>query len=150
MNDVATPKITLIDEGDQTNRPVITRPKIVAPQHPKPTAENRVPLGQRLIDAGLIRAEELESALSHQAEDERNALGRHHKASPKRPAKRLGEVITELGLVSENDLLPMLGQQLGRGRCKTSRRPDRSSSSSIDSSRICRTLQGFAIDARPR
>ena len=58
---------------------------------------NAQPLGQRMIEAGLLKAEELETALSHQ-----DAQG-----------KRLGELVAELGLVDETRLLPLLGDQLG-------------------------------------
>jgi type IV pilus assembly protein PilB len=55
------------------------------------------PLGQRMIEAGLLKAEELETALSHQSVQ----------------GKRLGELVAELGLVDETRLLPVLGDQLG-------------------------------------
>ncbi len=55
------------------------------------------PLGQRLIEAGLLKAEELETALAHQSVQ----------------GKRLGELVAELGLVDEARLLPLLGDQLG-------------------------------------
>ena len=58
---------------------------------------NAQPLGQRMIEAGVLKAEELETALSHQ-----DAQG-----------KRLGELVAELGLVDETRLLPLLGDQLG-------------------------------------
>tara|TARA_R110002049_G_scaffold27321_3_gene94416 strand:+ start:53385 stop:55259 length:1875 start_codon:yes stop_codon:yes gene_type:complete len=105
--------IALIDNVASQRRAVVVRPRVVAPEKPVAAPEARVPLGQRLIDAGLIRAEELESALSHQASEEDQRNGRGAKSTKKRPAKRLGEVVTELGLVSEADLLPLLGQQLG-------------------------------------
>jgi len=55
------------------------------------------PLGQRMIEAGLLKAEELETALTHQGVQ----------------GKRLGELVAELGLVDETRLLPLLGDQLG-------------------------------------
>ncbi|MGV3485882.1 MAG: GspE/PulE family protein [Planctomycetaceae bacterium] len=55
------------------------------------------PLGQRMIEAGLLKAEELNTALSHQSLQ----------------GKRLGELVAELGLVDEARLLPLLGDQLG-------------------------------------
>lgn len=54
------------------------------------------PLGEQLLDAGLITAGELESALKEQ----------------ERKPRRLGEVLTGLGFVDEEALLPFLGQQL--------------------------------------
>lgn len=60
------------------------------------------PLGQRLVDAGLLREEQLDNALARQA------ASTAHGGS-----KRLGEVISEMGLVDESDLLPLLGDQLG-------------------------------------
>ena len=54
-------------------------------------------LGERLVEAGLISADNLRSALTEQ------------------PAKRarLGEMLTEMGLVEEEEVLPFLAQQLG-------------------------------------
>ncbi len=73
------------------------------------------PLGKRLLDAGLLRADQLEAALLHQANESERARIRLSKIPgtvPPQP-KKLGEVIVELGLVDEADLLPMLGEQLG-------------------------------------
>lgn len=82
-----------------------------------------VPLGQRLIEAGLLREDQLESALAHQsAKTERlkkEMSHLHGEGHPDAdnfvglPVKRLGEVVAELGLVNEGDLLPLLGEQLG-------------------------------------
>ena len=79
-----------------------------------------IPLGRRLVEAGLIREDQLETALAHQeSEDERlRALAEQSgKATQGRTRqtrfKRLGEVVAELGLVDEGRLLPMLGEQLG-------------------------------------
>ncbi|MCA9261795.1 MAG: hypothetical protein KDA61_21405, partial [Planctomycetales bacterium] len=55
------------------------------------------PLGQQLVGANLLAAEELEAALSRQAES----------------GKRLGEVLLELGFVTEDGLLPYVETQLG-------------------------------------
>lgn len=78
------------------------------------------PLGERLIAAGLLTPEQLENALAHQ----RGAARKNHAdessggASPPRAnsrsqSKPLGEVVTELGLVDETQLIPLLGEQLG-------------------------------------
>ncbi|QDT06691.1 Type II secretion system protein E [Rubripirellula lacrimiformis] len=74
-------------------------------------------LGERLIEAGLLRPDQLESALEHQkVETERMRLQAEAdgtQRSKRGRFKRLGEVITELGLVDEGDLIPHLGEQLG-------------------------------------
>ncbi|MEW4526295.1 MAG: GspE/PulE family protein [Maioricimonas sp. JB045] len=56
-----------------------------------------LPLGERLVRAGIISRDELESAINDQASSQ----------------MRLGEVLTQMGLVEEEELLPFLGQQLG-------------------------------------
>ena len=107
-------------------------PKSVAGMHRGDT-----PLGRRLLQAGLLNQDQLDAALSHQVADVRLRRRRWIAAQRKRlqgqsnavlpteeewneraervqiPAKRLGEVVTELGLVSEVDLLPLLAEQLG-------------------------------------
>jgi type IV pilus assembly protein PilB len=57
----------------------------------------RSPLGQRLVGANLIAEDELETALSHQAQS----------------GQRLGETLLELGFVTEDELLPFIESQLG-------------------------------------
>lgn len=80
-------------------------PRPVAPQNAlSGNSHRRVPLGQQLIEAGLLRPDQLESALSHQAAESERDQSR---------SKRLGEVVAELGLVDEGNLLPLLGKQLG-------------------------------------
>jgi type IV pilus assembly protein PilB len=54
------------------------------------------PLGEQLIGAGLISADELEAALLRQSKQ----------------GSRIGETLVEIGLVSEEDLLPFLERQL--------------------------------------
>lgn len=65
-----------------------------APAIPRPAAP---PLGEQLISAGLITAEQLQSA-----------LGRQQSTNA-----RLGEVLVEMGFVSDAALLPFLERQLG-------------------------------------
>jgi len=55
-----------------------------------------MPLGEQLLSAGLITPGELESALKEQ----------------ERKPRRLGEVLSGLGFIEEDSLLPFLGQQL--------------------------------------
>jgi type IV pilus assembly protein PilB len=96
-------------------------PRVVTPS-PKTSRGQQppqVPLGRRLIEAGLIREDQLESALSHQASETRRtgdaageSISVDERSTPRR-AKRLGEVVAELGLVDEGNLLPLLGEQLG-------------------------------------
>ncbi|MDG2220376.1 MAG: ATPase, T2SS/T4P/T4SS family [Rubripirellula sp.] len=86
-------------------------PQLIVPGGSRPKRVQQVPLGQRLVEAGLIREDQLDSALSHQAaqSDRKDASGTNETL----PTKRLGEIVAELGLVEEGDLLPLLGEQLG-------------------------------------
>lgn len=65
-------------------------------QHAEKGLEFR-PIGQMLLDAGLITGRDLEKALTFQAE-----IG-----------GRLGAILVRLGAVSEERLLPVLGEQAG-------------------------------------
>ena len=56
-----------------------------------------LPLGEQLVGASLLTAEQLDNALSQQ-----NTKGR-----------RLGETLVELGLITEDQLLPYIERQLG-------------------------------------
>ena len=61
------------------------------------SAPEAIPLGDRLVRAGLLTSDELDSALSEQSSRQ----------------TRLGETLIELGFVSEDELLPLMGQHLG-------------------------------------
>jgi len=61
------------------------------------TTSFRGPLGQQLLSANLIAADELEAALNLQAEN----------------GQKLGEALLELGFASEEQLLPFIEAQLG-------------------------------------
>lgn len=61
-----------------------------------PTKTAQMPLGQKLLRAGLINENQLEQALE--------LHGNH--------GLRLGEALVSLGLMSEADLLPLIGHQL--------------------------------------
>src|SRR5688500_14180898 len=61
------------------------------------TVPSRAPLGERLVEAGLIERAQLETALSRQAENK----------------QRLGETLLELGFVAEEQLLPFIESQTG-------------------------------------
>ncbi len=74
--------------------PTLERPRPSRPPAPAPV---RSFLGQRLVGAQLIAEEELQTALSHQAES----------------GQRLGETLLELGFVTEDELLPFIESQLG-------------------------------------
>lgn len=97
-----------------------TAPRIVHPSS-RPGNEHSIePLGRRLIQAGLLREDQLETALAHQAseEDRLQALAAEEGTDSvgrikQQRFKRLGEVVAELGLVDEANLVPMLGEQLG-------------------------------------
>ncbi len=56
-----------------------------------------IPLGDRLVRAGLLAEEDLNSALSAQSSSQ----------------TRLGETLLELGFVNEEELIPLMGQHLG-------------------------------------
>ncbi len=81
---------------------------VVAPTTPPSTGGGSAPqnqaggapsgrLGDRLLDAGVINAEQLEEALTRQA-----GLG-----------MKLGEALIQLGFVTEADIFPFLGRHLG-------------------------------------
>ncbi|MCC9601497.1 GspE/PulE family protein [Stieleria sp. JC731] len=94
--------------------------RIAQPRQGWTSIKDNKPLGQRLIEAGLLREDQLETALAHQASEEERLkaiAAQDHSASPGRVKrtrfKRLGEVVAELGLVDEADLIPVMGNQLG-------------------------------------
>ena len=106
-----------MNQSTTLHRDPVAQPVVVMPSRRRKQIR-QVPLGQRLIEAGLIREDQLDSALSHQAaETERSQSVRSEAGDAgggtRRRTKRLGEVVAELGLVSEADLLPLLGEQLG-------------------------------------
>ncbi len=88
-------------------------PQVVVPPPVSKPTKSQVPLGQRLIEAGLIREDQLDSALSHQASESETDGDKAAKGKKQSRTKRLGEVVAELGLVGEGELLPLLGEQLG-------------------------------------
>lgn len=61
------------------------------------TTSRRVPLGERLLSAGIITGDELESGLQEQSSR----------------GLRLGETLVALGFVEEHELLPFLAEQMG-------------------------------------
>ena len=75
----------------------ITAPESPAPARDIGRSSDLLPLGDRLVRAGLLTSEDLDSALNEQSS--RNT--------------RLGETLIELGFVSEDELLPLMGQHLG-------------------------------------
>ena len=90
-------------------------PRVVQPARSTAKHDTFKPIGKRLVEAGLIRQDQLETALAHQkAEEERlSVLAKQRGEQLIKRSKRLGEVVAELGLVQEADLLPLLGEQLG-------------------------------------
>jgi type IV pilus assembly protein PilB len=76
--------------------PLAAAPGAFAPSDPVPKPRTARPLGEQLIGAGLLTADELEAALQRQSKH----------------GLRLGETLIELGLVSEEDILPYLERQL--------------------------------------
>jgi hypothetical protein len=65
---------------------------------PDPVPTTAKPLGERLVELGLLTNDLLQVALIEQ----------------KRTSRRLGEVLVDLGFVSESTLREALGQSLGR------------------------------------
>ena len=95
-------------------------PRIVLPDDSLREPDLSMPLGRRLVDAGLIREDQLETALAHQESEEERLRALAEQAGTATVGrtrlqrfKRLGEVVSELGLVDETALLPLLGEQLG-------------------------------------
>ena len=102
-------------------------PKLVMPRAATGRSSKVAPLGERLVQAGLLTTEQLQSALEHQKVERERAEKRRQRLKQTAlessagsvpppvevPVKRLGEVVAELGLVTEGDLLPLLGEQLG-------------------------------------
>jgi len=87
--------------GQVEKRSPAVRPA-TAPGHeplaaPPDAMSSRAPLGERLVQAGLIQRAELETALSRQAEN----------------GQRLGETLLELGFITEDELLPFIESQVG-------------------------------------
>lgn len=66
------------------------------PIAPPPTGKKPMPLGQRLLRAGLINESQLEKALELHGSR----------------GMRLGEALVALGLIPESDVLPLIGHQL--------------------------------------
>jgi len=66
------------------------------PPAPRPTA-TRARLGERLVHAWLVSPDDLAEALNKQSVN----------------GKRLGELLIEMGFVGEEDLVPLIGEQLG-------------------------------------
>ncbi|MEM0926014.1 MAG: ATPase, T2SS/T4P/T4SS family [Planctomycetota bacterium] len=106
--------------GEQATHSPLAMRQIVYPLYRSNHRADVVPLGRRLIEAGLIREDQLQTALAHQASEERrlraiaaeegtDSIGRLKRTR----FKRLGEVVVELGLVDEAHLLPIMGEQLG-------------------------------------
>lgn len=63
---------------------------------PRPTKQQRRPLGQQLLGADLITDEDLEAALALQS----------------KRGQRLGETLLEMGMATEEQLLPHIAEQL--------------------------------------
>ena len=69
------------------------------PPAPKPAPKkgSYVPLGEQLVGANLLTAEDLDSALKHQASK----------------GQKIGEILLELGVLDEDQILPFIGRQMG-------------------------------------
>ena len=89
---------TIVDEQPQAEHlSPLTVPLGEDPDDLSADAVPRGPLGLRLLGADLIAPDELEAALSHQAEK----------------GQKLGESLLELGFASEEQLLPFIETQRG-------------------------------------
>ncbi len=75
-------------DGSQSRVPLWRQP-LLGPRE--------LPLGEQLIGANLLTADQLQEALKHQT-------GKH---------QRLGEALLELGVISDGQLLPFIERQLG-------------------------------------
>ncbi len=82
----------LVDPGTPIVAPV--QPTALAP---RASRRRRTPLGQQLVDAELLTQDELEDALKLQASK----------------GQKLGEILLELGVITEDQMLPFIQRQLG-------------------------------------
>ena len=81
----------------QLSEPIDEVPRSLASE-PKTRADDRFqPLGQLLVDADLVSEADVQAALQLQSEQ----------------GKRIGESMLELGIISEEELLPFMARQLG-------------------------------------
>ena len=74
-----------------------SQPAESATRSPVRAKKRYIPLGEQLVGADLLTSEELEGALKLQS----------HKG------QRLGEILLELGIISEDQMLPFIQRQLG-------------------------------------
>ncbi len=75
-------------------------PVVVVPSSesgPRPSRRRRMPLGEQLVEAELLKRDELEDALKLQASK----------------GQKLGEILLELGVITEDQMLPFIQKQLG-------------------------------------
>jgi type IV pilus assembly protein PilB len=63
----------------------------------RPSRRRRMPLGEQLVEAELLKRDELEDALKLQASK----------------GQKLGEILLELGVITEDQMLPFIQRQLG-------------------------------------
>jgi type IV pilus assembly protein PilB len=77
----------------------MTASLILPPEHdaaPRPPTESALPLGEQLVQAGVLTSTELDAALGHRAEKR----------------LQLGEALLEMGFVDEATLVSFLGSQV--------------------------------------
>lgn len=84
-----------IDKNERLAQAPTALPLAEGVQH-VPASRHKAPLGEQLVGADLISAQELESALDRQTKE----------------GQRLGETLIELGLLNEDQLLPFIQRQL--------------------------------------
>jgi type IV pilus assembly protein PilB len=83
-----------LENTDAVVAPAADPPVVAAAPRPR---KRHAPLGEQLIAANLLTAEELEDALKLQASK----------------GRKLGEILLELGVISEEEMLPFIQRQLG-------------------------------------
>lgn len=75
----------------------IVQTQSATPLAPRSSRRRRMPLGEQLVEAELLTRDELEDALKLQASK----------------GQKLGEILLELGVITEDQMLPFIQRQLG-------------------------------------
>ncbi|MDA1054756.1 MAG: ATPase, T2SS/T4P/T4SS family [Planctomycetota bacterium] len=81
--------------SESSATPVVLTPPAAAVA--RPSRRRRTPLGEQLVEAELLTRDELEDALKLQASK----------------GQKLGEILLELGVITEDQMLPFIHRQLG-------------------------------------
>src|SRR5579884_91119 len=108
-------------------------PSRTAPPPPPPRVAQRGKLGDLLVNAHLITSEQLADALTQQA-----ASG-----------KRVGEVLVELGALSDEDLSRVLAGQLGMPTVDLSQRAPSAEAVALLPESVARSRMAVPLEIRP-